>query len=130
MLYSSAIVISSRGTEVGYDAPVTHPDLYQDVAPLDEAAEPLRDTGVQVELSGGLPDTAAAPMKGHGELIGIAAALLILVLALMFIAVLAFLTLFVLLWKGPDVLVVVSLLVLGMFAFGVIGALSTPPRDG
>jgi hypothetical protein len=55
---------------------------------------------------------------------------LILVLALLFIAILAFLTLFVLLWQGPDVLVVVSLLVLGMFAFGVIGALSTPPRDG
>jgi putative drug exporter of the RND superfamily len=66
--------------EVGYDVPVTHPDVYQDVAPLDEAAEPLRDAGVQVELSGSLPDTAAAPMKGHGELIGIAAALLILVL--------------------------------------------------
>ena len=55
---------------------------------------------------------------------------LILVLALMFIALLAFLTLFVLVWKGPDVLVVVSLAVLGLFAFGVIGALSTPPRDG
>jgi hypothetical protein len=55
---------------------------------------------------------------------------LILVLALGFIAILAFLTLFVLLWKGPDVLVVLSLAVLGLFAFGVIGALSTPPRDG
>ncbi len=55
---------------------------------------------------------------------------LILVLALLFIATLAFLTLFVLFWKGPDVLVVLSLAVLGLFAFGVIGALSTPPRDG
>ena len=55
---------------------------------------------------------------------------LILVLALGFIGVLAFLTLFVLFSSGPDVLVVVSLIVLGMFAFGVIGALSTPPRDG
>ena len=55
---------------------------------------------------------------------------LILVLALLFIAILAFLTLFVLLWKGPDVLVLLSFIVLGMFAFGVIGALSTPPRDG
>ncbi|QIK67576.1 MMPL family transporter [Nocardioides sp. HDW12B] len=66
--------------DVGYDVPVTHPDLFEDVAPLEEAAEPLRDTGVQVELSGGLPDTAAAPMKGYGELIGIVAALVILVL--------------------------------------------------
>jgi hypothetical protein len=54
----------------------------------------------------------------------------ILVLALGFIAILAFLTLFVLFASGPDVLVVLSLIVLGMFAFGVIGALSTPPRDG
>jgi hypothetical protein len=55
---------------------------------------------------------------------------LILVLALGFIAILAFLTLFVLFSSGPDVLVVLSLAVLGLFAFGVIGALSTPPRDG
>ena len=54
----------------------------------------------------------------------------ILVLALGFIAILTFLTLFVLFASGPDVLVVLSLIVLGMFAFGVIGALSTPPRDG
>jgi hypothetical protein len=55
---------------------------------------------------------------------------LILVLALGFIAILGFLTLFVLFSSGPDVLVIVSLVVLGLVAFGVIGALSTPPRDG
>jgi hypothetical protein len=55
---------------------------------------------------------------------------LILVLALGFIAILGFLTMYVLFSSGPDVLVVVSLIVLGLFAFGVIGALSTPPRDG
>jgi hypothetical protein len=55
---------------------------------------------------------------------------LILVLALGFIVILGFLTLYVLFSSGPDVLVVVSLAVLGLFAFGVIGALSTPPRDG
>jgi hypothetical protein len=54
----------------------------------------------------------------------------VLALALGFIAVLGFLTLFVLFSSGPDVLVVASLIVLGLFAFGVIGALSTPPRDG
>ncbi len=54
----------------------------------------------------------------------------ILVLALGFIAILGFLTLYVLFSSGLDVLVVVSLIVLGLFAFGVIGALSTPPRDG
>ena len=62
--------------------------------------------------------------------VGVLMRTVILVLALLFIAIFAFLTLYVLLWKGPDVLVVVSLVVLGMFAFGVIGALSTPPRDG
>jgi hypothetical protein len=54
----------------------------------------------------------------------------VLALALGFIAVLGFLTLFVLFSSGPDLLVVVSLIVLGLFAFGVIGALSTSPRDG
>ncbi len=66
---------------VGYDVPVTHADLYQDLGPLDRVAEPLREAGLQVELSGSLPDTAAAPMSGYGEVIGIVAALLILVVA-------------------------------------------------
>ncbi len=66
---------------VQYDVPVTHPDIYEDVAPLDEAVAPTRDSGVQVELGGDLPETAAAPMRGQGELIGILAALVILVLA-------------------------------------------------
>ena len=66
---------------VEYDVPVTHHDLYENLAPLDKAVAPTRDAGIQVELGGDLPDTAAAPMRGSGELIGIVAALLILVLA-------------------------------------------------
>ena len=66
---------------VAYDAPVTHHDLYENLAPLDKAVGPTRDAGIQVELGGDLPETAAAPMRGSGELIGIVAALLILVLA-------------------------------------------------
>jgi hypothetical protein len=54
---------------------------------------------------------------------------LVLGLALAFIAIFAFLTLFVLFSTGPDVLVVTSLIVLALFAWGVIGALATPPRD-
>ena len=50
-------------------------------------------------------------------------------LALLFVAMLAFLTLFVLLSNGPDLLVVTSLIVLAVIAMGVIGALATPPRD-
>jgi hypothetical protein len=49
--------------------------------------------------------------------------------ALLFIGVLFFLTLFVLFTSGPDVLVVASMAILGVFAFGVIGALATPPDD-
>jgi hypothetical protein len=54
---------------------------------------------------------------------------LVLGTSLAFIAVLAFLTLFVLFSSGPDVLVVVALAILGLFAVGVIGALATPPDD-
>ena len=49
--------------------------------------------------------------------------------ALAFIAMLGFLTLFVLFSRGPDVLVVLSFIVLGLFGFGIVGALATPPDD-
>lgn len=51
----------------------------------------------------------------------------ILALALGFIALLAGLTVNVLVREGPDILTVASLLVLGMFAFGIVGALREPP---
>jgi hypothetical protein len=55
---------------------------------------------------------------------------LILGSALLFIAVLGFLTAYVAIDTGPDILTVVSLLVLGMFAFGIVGALrEQPPED-
>src|SRR5258708_5606920 len=57
------------------------PALMGTLRPLDRAVAPTRPAGLQVELGGDLPDTAAAPIKGRGELIGIIAALLILVLA-------------------------------------------------
>ncbi len=66
---------------VQYDVEVTHPDIYQDVAPLEDAVAPTERAGLQVELAGSLTDTATAPMGGQGELIGIVAALVILVLA-------------------------------------------------
>jgi hypothetical protein len=47
----------------------------------------------------------------------------VLCAALAFIALLGFLTLFVLFSSGPDVLVVTSLGVLALFAFGIVGAL-------
>jgi RND superfamily putative drug exporter len=66
---------------VSYDVPVTDPDLMGHLEPLEKAIAPTQDAGIQVELGGDLPDTAAAPMTGRGELIGVLAALLILVLA-------------------------------------------------
>ena len=52
-----------------------------------------------------------------------------LVAALALIGLLAFLTLSVAIEHGVDVLVVLSLLVLAMLGFGVLGALTTPPDD-
>ena len=51
----------------------------------------------------------------------------ILAAALAFILLLAGLTLAVAIEHGPDVLTVGSLLVLAMFAFGIVGALRNPP---
>jgi RND superfamily putative drug exporter len=64
-----------------YDVPVTDPDLMGDMAPLEGAVAPAEEAGLDVALGGELPGTAAAPMDGRGELIGIVAALVILVLA-------------------------------------------------
>lgn len=65
---------------VSYGEPVTHPDLMGNLTPLEDAVAPTRDAGYQVELGGDLPDSAAAPINGQGELIGVTAALVVLVL--------------------------------------------------
>ncbi len=49
--------------------------------------------------------------------------------ALVMIGLLAFLTLRVAVEHGIDVLVVLSLFVLAMLGFGVLGALTTPPDE-
>lgn len=49
--------------------------------------------------------------------------------ALAFTGLLLFLTFFVIFTSGIDVLVVISLLVLALFAFGILGALTNPPPD-
>jgi len=53
----------------------------------------------------------------------------ILAIALVFIAVLAGLTIHALAESGPDILTVLSLLVLALFGFGVVGALRHPPDE-
>jgi hypothetical protein len=53
---------------------------------------------------------------------------LILVAALLLISVLLALTAYVAAIQGPDVLTVLSLLVLGMLGFGIFGALREPPQ--
>ena len=52
-----------------------------------------------------------------------------LVAALLLIGGLAFLTLSVAIEHGVDVLVILSLIVLAMLGFGVLGALTTPPDE-
>ena len=67
---------------VQYDVPVTHPDLLRE--PRARSRTPSRrpaTPGSRSSSAGSCPSTAAAPMDGNGELIGIVAALLILVLA-------------------------------------------------
>ncbi len=49
--------------------------------------------------------------------------------ALAFTTLLAFLTLFVIFKSGPDVLSVLSLLVVAIFFFGIFGALGSGPRN-
>jgi hypothetical protein len=49
------------------------------------------------------------------------------VIALVFVLLFAFLTLYVLLRTGPDVLTILSLGVLAVLAFGILGALQQPP---
>jgi hypothetical protein len=46
------------------------------------------------------------------------------------ISLLAFLTVTVAIEEGIDILVIVSLIVLALLGFGVLGALTTPPSDG
>jgi hypothetical protein len=55
---------------------------------------------------------------------------LVLGFSLAIICLLAFLTVSVAVREGIDILVVVSGIVLLLLGIGVLGALSTPPRDG
>ena len=65
---------------VRYDVPVTHRDLLGHAEPLEEAVAATRADGLQVALGGELPATAEGEVRGTGELIGIVAALMILLL--------------------------------------------------
>ena len=53
----------------------------------------------------------------------------ILAIVLVFIAALLALTIQALAQSGPDILTVLSLLVLALFGFGVVGALRHPPDE-
>lgn len=53
----------------------------------------------------------------------------ILVVTLIFIGGFAYLTIDAAANGGVDVLTVLSLLILGMFAFGIVGALMHPPEE-
>jgi hypothetical protein len=53
----------------------------------------------------------------------------VLAIVLVFIAALLALTIHALVQSGPDILTVLSLLVLAMFGFGIVGALRHPPDE-
>jgi hypothetical protein len=53
-----------------------------------------------------------------------------LVGSLAIICLLAFLTISVAVERGIDVLVVLSVIILALLGFGVLGALTSPPPDG
>jgi len=59
-------------------------------------------------------------MGGRGAVLGA---------ALVFIVILAALTFYVTVTTGVSILTLVALVVLGMFAFGIVGALIAPPPD-
>ena len=102
---------------VQYDVPVTHKDLYGDAEPLEKAVEPTQDAGIQVVLGGELPSTAGSAMKGTGEIIGVIAALVILLL--MFRSVVA---------AGLPVVVAVSGLAVGSAGITILcGFMSVSP---
>jgi hypothetical protein len=54
---------------------------------------------------------------------------LVFLASLLFFGLLAFLTLTVLIEDGPSILVIVSLVLIAVLGFGVLGALTTPPDD-
>ena len=54
---------------------------------------------------------------------------LILGVAVAFVAILLALTIHALIQGGPDILTVLSILVLGLFGFGIVGALLHPPGE-
>jgi hypothetical protein len=54
---------------------------------------------------------------------------LVFLVAIVLVGALGFLTLYVLFTSGPDFIVVVSLIVVGLLGFGVFGALLRPPDD-
>ncbi len=53
---------------------------------------------------------------------------IVLAIVLIFVAALAAMTLDVMFREGPDVLTVLSLLVIALFGFGIVGALRNPPK--
>jgi hypothetical protein len=50
------------------------------------------------------------------------------VVALLFVCAFGFMTIYVMLRSGPDLLTGVSLIVLALMAFGILGALTEPPN--
>ncbi|GAA1166626.1 RND superfamily putative drug exporter [Kitasatospora gansuensis] len=78
-------VLSGRGDtalfQVGYRVPVTEFEGSEGLDALRAAGKPTEATGLQVEFGGQLPENFSAP-DGTAEMVGVIAALVILVIAL------------------------------------------------
>ena len=74
-------VSSDQGTAlftVTYSEPVTDPRLLGNVEDLEQAMAPLEQGGLTVEYGGEVPESGVADVEGIGEAVGVAAALVIL----------------------------------------------------
>ena len=82
-----------------------------------------RDQAVREQRARGLRPGAPYPCVLMGRTLALVGSLVI-------ICLLAFLTISVAVERGIDVLVVLSVIILALLGFGVLGALTSPPPDG
>lgn len=68
--------------DVRYDREVTDPAVMGQLAPLEKSFQSTKDKGFQVDATGPLPISAAQPFDGTGEIVGVIAAAVILLLTL------------------------------------------------
>jgi putative drug exporter of the RND superfamily len=66
--------------DLRYDVPVTDQAIFGELGPLEAAAAPTVEAGLQVAFGGEVPDSAGLTAGGTGEVVGVLVALALLVL--------------------------------------------------